>query len=121
VVSRRAALKGLLLPSKLVAAELSGRPVLWIGDTDGHTAMRLLKEKRHGVFRATETEAIADWLEKRFALGLAVQALPPRSTTILRKQALTQWETLLASLRPNPVAGSQEEMPIPPAIEAPSH
>ena len=54
-------MKGLLLPSKLMLAELSGRPILWIGDTDGFTALRLRKAG-HGVFASDQIEPIAEWL-----------------------------------------------------------
>jgi hypothetical protein len=102
VVTRQADLKGLLLPSKLVTAELSGRPILWIGDVDGHTAKRLREVKRHGVFRVTEVDAIAAWLEDCFATGLSKHAIAPWSTSSARQEASAQWIKLLASMGSEP-------------------
>ncbi len=93
VVTRKPAMKGLLLPSKLMLAELSGRRVLWIGDTDGFTALRL-KKAGHGVFASDELEPIAAWL--RQALGH--NAPPPaatRSSLAQREQGIVTWNAWL--------------------------
>jgi hypothetical protein len=93
VVTRKAGLKGLLLPSKLMLAELSGRPILWIGDTDGFTALRL-KKAGHGVFAAEEIEPMADWLEQALANESAA-VTAPRATGAFRKHCITTWNALL--------------------------
>jgi hypothetical protein len=95
VVSRRAELKGLLLPSKLVLAELSGRAILWIGDTDGHTA-QLLQKRGHGVFAADQIAEIAAWLRKTFQTPPR-QNEKPQSTQSCRARAIRRWLELLAS------------------------
>lgn len=95
VVTRKAEMKGLLLPSKLVLAELSGRSVLWIGDTDGKTARRLAGTGRHGVFGIEEAEAIAAWLQERFEREYVVPNVEPKSTRVAREKAAAQWEALL--------------------------
>jgi hypothetical protein len=95
VVTRKAELKGLLLPSKLVLAELSGRSVLWIGDTDGKTARRLAGTGWHGVFGIEEVEAIAAWLQERFEREYVVPNVEPKSTRVAREKAAAQWEALL--------------------------
>jgi hypothetical protein len=95
VVTRKAELKGLLLPSKLLLAELSGRRILWIGDTDGATAQRLSRQGRHGVFAVKETDAMAEWLHDLFTRTSPEGVLAPTSTSILRQQTFEQWDKLL--------------------------
>lgn len=95
VVTRKAEMKGLLLPSKLMLAELSGRSILWIGDTDGKTAQRLARENRHGVFAMEGVESIATWLQDVFEREFAEQVLEPKATHIVRQQTVHQWEALL--------------------------
>jgi colanic acid biosynthesis glycosyl transferase WcaI len=93
VVTRKPEVKGLLLPSKLMLAELSGRPILWIGDTDGYTARRLAKGG-HGVFSSEQTDEIAAWLEQTLAPG-ALPPVAPRPSSSLREQGVAQWQALL--------------------------
>jgi Glycosyltransferase Family 4 len=96
VVTRKAEMKGLLLPSKLMLAELSGRAVLWIGDTDSHTARRL-KKAGHGVFAMDEVESIASWLGEIFGQKSSRPATKPRATRDVREQSIRAWEALLES------------------------
>jgi len=95
VVTRKAELKGLLLPSKLMLAELSGRAVLWIGDTDGKTAQRLSRERRHGVFTIADVEPIASWLQARFEWNSSESETKPKATAVVRQKAADQWQALL--------------------------
>ncbi len=97
VVTRKAELKGLLLPSKLILAELSGRAILWIGDTEGKTAARLFGEGRHGVFGIADFESISVWLRNFFARDSSQEEIKPRATAIVRQQAADQWQALLES------------------------
>lgn len=94
VVTRKPEMKGLLLPSKLMLAELSGKSVLWIGDTDGETARRLKSVGRHGVFSMEEAEAMASWLQQLFE-DKSRQAIAPKPTSKAREEAIQIWETLL--------------------------
>ncbi len=96
VVTRKTEMKGLLLPSKLVLAELSGRSILWIGDTDGKTAQRLRLEKRHGVFTMEDVEPMAAWLQEVFERDAIEPATEPRAPGEIRQQSVRQWEALLA-------------------------
>ncbi len=95
VVTRKAELKGLLLPSKLMLAELSGRAILWIGDTDGKTATRLSQEGRHGVFTTADVESIASWLKSLFARNSFGMEINPKPTGVVRQQAADQWQAVL--------------------------
>jgi len=97
VVTRKAEMKGLLLPSKLLLAELSGRRILWIGDTDGATAQRLSRQGRHGVFAVEEMEAIAQWLRESFSTESPEDALEPAPIDLVRQQAFQQWDALLST------------------------
>jgi hypothetical protein len=95
VVTRKVDLKGLLLPSKLVLAELSGKSILWIGDTDGKTAQRLSRNERHGVFAIEDVELITRWLQRQFEQDSPSQTCKPIPTSEMRQQAVDQWESLL--------------------------
>jgi len=95
VVTRKAEMKGLLLPSKLMLAELSGKVILWIGDTGGKTAQRLKREGRHGVFTMPDVEPIAAWLEHLFERGSSGQAIEPKATREVREESVRKWEALL--------------------------
>ncbi|MCE0497062.1 MAG: glycosyltransferase [Methylacidiphilales bacterium] len=96
VVTRRMDMKGLLLPSKLTLAEISGRRILWIGDTDGKTAQRLSLERRHGVFAVDEAEAISAWLQGIFERESHDQPVEPTATNFVRQQAVDRWEAILS-------------------------
>jgi glycosyltransferase involved in cell wall biosynthesis len=95
VVTRKADLKGLLLPSKLILAELSGRAILWIGDTDGKTAQRLQREG-HGVFTIDEVDSIAGWLQRLFEKRASIPT--PIATRLARQRAIDTLESLLLKL-----------------------
>jgi glycosyltransferase involved in cell wall biosynthesis len=97
VVTRKADLKGLLLPSKLILAELSGRAILWIGDTDGKTAQRLARKGRHGVFAVEDVEPISAWLQRLFEGKIPAAAVEPTPTSAVRSQAVESIEMLLKS------------------------
>jgi hypothetical protein len=99
VVTRKAEMKGLLLPSKLMLAELSGKTILWIGDIDGKTAQRLARENRHGVFKMDSVESIAAWLQGRFERESLEPLIQPRATRVVRQQTVRQWEALLPKSR----------------------
>jgi len=95
VVTRKADMKGLLLPSKLLLAELSGRRILWIGDTDGATAQRLSQQGHHGVFAVDEIEKIAQWLHNLFDRKALQSTMNPIPTNSVRQQAFQEWTNLL--------------------------
>ncbi len=86
-------MKGLLLPSKLMLAELSGRPILWIGDTDGFTARRLQKAG-HGVFANDDADGIAAWLGQALDRNAPPPAAP-RPSSGQREQVIAAWNALL--------------------------
>ncbi len=88
-------MKGLLLPSKLMLAELSGKVILWIGDTDGKTAHRLKREGRHGVFTMPDVEPMAAWLEHLFERESSGQVIEPKATREVREDSVRKWEALL--------------------------
>jgi len=88
-------MKGLLLPSKLLLAELSGKVILWIGDTDGKTAQRLKQEGRHGVFAMADVEPITAWLEHLFDRESSGREIEPKATREVREESVRKWEALL--------------------------
>ncbi len=94
VVTRKPELKGILLPSKLVLAELSGKSVLWIGDTDGRTAQRLRADGQHGVFTVADTLAITQWLQGVFSDQ--VKPRDPVPVSSRRAEIGNRWKSLLA-------------------------
>jgi colanic acid biosynthesis glycosyl transferase WcaI len=100
VVTRKPDMKGILLPSKLILAELSGRRVLWIGDVDGKTAARLARNG-HGVFAPDDIEGIASWLQAVFRQDAVVRRPPPSSARERRDEGHRRWAGLLG-LTPSP-------------------
>ena len=67
VVTQRPAARGLLWPSKLATVERLGRPILWVGPTDGAIARRLRAvAPGAGIFAPGAAGAVADWVEARF-------------------------------------------------------
>jgi hypothetical protein len=98
VVTRKVEMMGLLLPSKLMLAELSGRTILWIGDTTGKTARRLAAQGRHGVFSIGQVSEIADWLAALFQNQTPGATQPPRDPRTMRENIARQWENLLTGI-----------------------
>ena len=94
IVTRKPETQGLLWPSKLALALLSGRPILWIGDTEGATA-QALRAGGHGVFAPGQIEEIAAWLRLKFASSAILP--DPQPVEPVRSAALRQWEELLAA------------------------
>jgi hypothetical protein len=97
VVTRKPEMKGLLLPSKLMLAELSGKAILWIGDTDSKTALRLKDTGRHGVFASGEIEPVTSWLQSLFEQPSPPQIIRPNPTDAVREESIRKWEALLQS------------------------
>jgi colanic acid biosynthesis glycosyl transferase WcaI len=62
VATRRPETRGMLWPSKLALLQGLWKPLLWVGDTQGHLASVLKKRKKTGVFFPGETVLIKDWL-----------------------------------------------------------
>ncbi len=94
IVTRKPETKGLLWPSKLALALLSGKPILWIGDTGGATA-QTLREGGHGVFAPGQIPEIAAWLRGKFTT--AENSPGPQPVEPVRSAALRQWDQLLAA------------------------
>jgi hypothetical protein len=94
VVTRKPETKGLLWPSKLALAQLSSRPVLWIGDTDSRTAGALRAEPRNGVFAPGEVEQTARWLIDTMT-ATSHRPVLPLATETSRRENLQKWEALL--------------------------
>lgn len=86
VATQRPETQGLLWPSKLALMRDVGRPILWIGPTDGAIA-RLLNGA--GVFSPGDAEGVAAWLEAGSLPGLA-------STTGTREAGLAKLTQLIA-------------------------
>jgi len=94
IVTRKPETKGLLWPSKLALALLSGKPILWIGDTEGATA-QALRADGHGVFAPGQIDEIAAWVRLKFTSSVPLSA--PQPVEPVRNAALRQWDELLAA------------------------
>jgi colanic acid biosynthesis glycosyl transferase WcaI len=94
VVTRKPEMKGLMWPSKLALARLSGRPVLWIGDTDSAAARALREDGRSGAFRPDQKEEIFAWLKRVFRDENERQ-VAPISPQISRRKEMARWAAIL--------------------------
>lgn len=93
VVTQLPSTQGLLWPSKLGLILSLGRPILWVGPTEG-AITRLLQEHPHaGIFALGEGARIAEWLLARREESCEVaRAIDPAEH---RQAALASWKTLL--------------------------
>ena len=96
VVTRKPEMKGLIWPSKLALALLSGRPLLWIGDTDSATSRALMENDRNGAFRADQQEEVVAWLTRRLEKPILtlITAIPTQAS---RRELMARWNSILES------------------------
>ena len=97
VVTRKPETKGLLWPSKLALAQLSRRPVLWIGDTDSWTGREVKKEPQNAAFLPGQEEEIFNWLKKTLSADF-ICSPAPIPTEASRQEYLQRWLALLSNL-----------------------
>lgn len=96
VVTMKPQVRGLLWPSKLALAGLTGVPVLLLGPTDS-TPARQVRAGGGAAFAPEDVASAADWLEAE----LATPRSPPPPGEIAeragqaRERALAQWRELL--------------------------
>jgi colanic acid biosynthesis glycosyl transferase WcaI len=103
LVSLKAELEGLLVPSKLYAVLGAGRPVFFIGNTQGEIAQLLRQATCGQAFLAGDAAGlaaaigeIADQPTKAVEMGACARAL--WSARFRRSQALGTWQALLTRL-----------------------
>jgi glycosyltransferase involved in cell wall biosynthesis len=98
-VTQLPATQGLLWPSKLGLVMTLGRPILWIGPTDGAIARELRSRKHDGIFDPGDSEGVAAWIIQRRTVSEAAPHTahaPIRSDAAAhREQALAEWWSLL--------------------------
>jgi colanic acid biosynthesis glycosyl transferase WcaI len=96
-------LEGLVVPSKLYGILAAGRPVVFVGDTDGELA-RLIREHRVGVAIASgDAPALRDALcrlrdepAERIRMGARARALFEQRYTL--SAAVQRWQAVLAEV-----------------------
>ena len=104
LVSLLPALEGLIVPSKFYGILAAGRPVVFIGDTDGELA-RIIREARCGlVVAAGHPEGLADALRHLRSDGVERDRMGARARRLLSDNysaqgALGRWAALLAQIR----------------------
>lgn len=103
LVSLKAELEGLVMPSKLYAVLAAGRGVLFVGDTQGETARVISAAGCGRVFApgaaadlSTTIKELADDRPKVAEIGARARAL--WSCRFKRSQALSAWQALLTGL-----------------------
>ncbi len=100
LVTQKPAVEGLVFPSKLYAGLAAGRPIIFIGPTDGDLA-RILTEGGCGLaFAAGDAEGVAGAIEQLAADRFLGEAMGANGRALLelrfgRDNAIAAWETLL--------------------------
>jgi colanic acid biosynthesis glycosyl transferase WcaI len=100
LVTQKPAVEGLVFPSKVYAALAAGRPVVFIGPTDGDV-VRLLREGGCGLaFAAGDTDGVAGAIEQLAADRARGEAMGANGRRMLesrfsRSRAIAAWESLL--------------------------
>ena len=100
LVTQKSAVEGLVLPSKLYAALAAGRPVIFIGPTEGDVA-RLLREDGCGLaFAPGDADGVAGAIEQLAADRSTCEVMGANGRRLLewrfsRDSAIAAWETLL--------------------------
>ena len=103
LVSLRADMEGLVFPSKLYGVLAAGRPVIFIGDTEGEIA-RLLREEGCGVAVAqNDAEALAQAVRALAADPARCAEMGRRARALFearyeRRIALQSWAELIAAV-----------------------
>ena len=100
LVTQKPAVEGLVFPSKLYAGLAAGRPIVFIGPTDGDLA-RLLHEGGCGLaFAAGDAEGVAGAIEQLAADRFLGEVMGANGRRLLelrfsRDSAIAAWEALL--------------------------
>jgi glycosyltransferase involved in cell wall biosynthesis len=103
IVSLLPALEGLIVPSKIYGIMAAGRPLIFIGDTDGDIG-RVIERARCGRFvRVGETIALRDVLRNLATEPEAVAQMGARARRLLSEEyslrrALERWVALIESM-----------------------
>jgi glycosyltransferase involved in cell wall biosynthesis len=103
LVSLKPELEGLLVPSKFYSVLAAGRPVLFVGDTDGEIARRIHDADCGRAFAVGASTELATALRELAGSpakvsGMGERALALWATHFQRKQALGSWQALLTKL-----------------------
>ena len=85
--------RGCLWPSKLALFLGMPRPVLWVGPSGGAVAKFLEGKEGVGCYACGDIEGVADWVERRMALGSHVA--PVLDMGEERSRGLEGWRAIL--------------------------
>ncbi len=85
--------RGCLWPSKLALFLGMPRPVLWVGPSGGAVAKFLEGKEGVGCYACGDIEGVADWVERRMALGSHVAPVLDRGEE--RSRGLEGWRAIL--------------------------
>ena len=105
LVSLKPELEGLIVPSKLYAVLAAGRPVLFVGDTQGEMARRIAEAGCGRAFAVGAHAELAATLRELAAQPARIAEMGQRACALWaaryqRKHALATWQALLAKLVP---------------------
>jgi glycosyltransferase involved in cell wall biosynthesis len=103
LVSLKPELEGLIVPSKFYGIAAVGRPVISISARDGEIAQLILQHWCGLVIEPGNGQALAEALVNLSEDGPSLTEMGKRARSMLdnhftRRQALTRWQKLLASL-----------------------
>ena len=105
LVSQKPEVEGLVVPSKLYAVLAAGRPVVFVGDTQGEMARRIVETGCGRAFPVGAHTELAATLRELAAEPSQVIEMGQRARALWearfqRKQALAAWQALLAGMSP---------------------
>lgn len=97
-------LEGLIVPSKFYGAAAVGRPIIFIGDTDGEIARLIAKARCGASFAKGDVEGVANYLsvlagDHALQAQLGANARHYCTTHLSKKQRMEEWRSLVASVQ----------------------
>lgn len=118
LISLRPNLEGLIVPSKFYGVAAAGRPVIYLGDSDGDIARILHRERCGWVFGLGEAGLLAQRIailsqNPAEAAAAGRRARDSFERRYARPRALRMWRGLLAVASPEAPIGGVEQ-PLPP-------
>ncbi|MCZ8371087.1 MAG: glycosyltransferase family 4 protein [Porphyrobacter sp.] len=96
-------LEGLIVPSKFYGAAAVGRPIIFIGDTDGEVARLIAKAQCGASFAKGDAEGVANYLavlakDRALQAQLGENARHYCTAHLSKEQRMDEWRSLVASV-----------------------
>lgn len=97
-------LEGLIVPSKFYGAAAVGRPIIFIGDTDGDVARLIARARCGASFAKGDAEGVANYLavlagNRALQAQLGANARQYCTEHLAKEQRMEEWRTLVADVQ----------------------